>query len=38
MKTLKYFLYKKTCIGTRFKIVVEWCNFFPEFFKGTSSH
>jgi hypothetical protein len=30
--------YKRACIGTGLRIVVEWLNFFPEFLEGTTSH
>ncbi len=30
--------YKKTCIGTKHKTIIEWFNLFPEFSEGTTSH
>jgi len=29
--------YKWACIGTRFRTIVEWLNFLPEFLEGTAS-
>ncbi len=30
--------YKKICIGIGLKTIVEWFDFFPEFFEGITSH
>ncbi len=30
--------YKRACIGTSFRITIEWLNFFPKFLKGKTSH
>jgi hypothetical protein len=29
--------YKRACIGTGLRIVMEWLNFLPEFLEGTTS-
>ncbi len=29
--------YKRACIGTGLRTIVEWLNFLPKFLKGTTS-
>jgi hypothetical protein len=30
--------YKRACISTRFKTIIEWLNFFLQILEGTTSH